>query len=69
MSSRGPVNHIDRATRVHYIVENCTICGGTHRHGAVNDLRPGETTHRTAHCAGELVEYQLLMTDSTEVEQ
>jgi len=51
----------------HYIVETCPRCHGTHRHGAVPELEPGETTRRGAHCPDDpLGEYRLRMTETTE---
>ena len=62
-----PVVEIDRATPAHYIVETCPRCHGTHRHGAVPELEPGETTRRGAHCPDDpLGEYRLRMTETTE---
>lgn len=62
-----PVNVIDRITPVHYIVESCVRCGGTHRHGAADDLDVGDLTHRVAHCDGG-GGYYLKRTSRTEVE-
>lgn len=68
-TDRYPVNGIDVVTDSQYIVEECTVCGGTHRHGRVPEsMEPGDTIHRVAHCTdGTVASYVLRYTADTEV--
>lgn len=61
------VNRVARVTRDHYIVDECIICGQTHRHGNVDDLEPGGAVEREAHCP-ETTMYFLIVDENTEWE-
>lgn len=48
------------------VVENCTICGGTHYHGAATVDDVGDTTSRAPHChASDVTEYVLVVEEVT----
>ena len=49
------------------IVEECVVCGETHRHGA-NDvaLARGERSSRMAHCSGRHHGYDLVLADDAD---
>lgn len=68
-TDRHPVNEIDVVTDSQYIVEECVVCGGTHRHGRVQaSIEPGDTTQRVANCTDEPVaSYVLRCTADTEI--
>lgn len=62
----GPVNVVDRVTDTHYIVENCVVCGETHRHGSANYyLADDDYAHRGAHCSGSMDGYYLTTDETT----
>ena len=51
---KTPVNtvRLSRSTK-QLVVDECVICGGTHRHGAKDrTVAEGGRSHRTAHCSG-----------------
>lgn len=41
------------------IIDECVVCGDTHRHGAV-DFASGEST-RAGHCSGSAPEYRIVL--------
>jgi hypothetical protein len=71
MTDEKPVVEISTADETHYIVDECPICGETHRHGSVPELEVGETTTRGTHCRTENApgEYELKFTEGTSDER
>jgi len=51
-----PVNTADLSdSSRQLVVENCVLCGETHRHGAQDpSVARGEKSHRVAHCSDRL---------------
>lgn len=69
MTADRPVNTV-RITRDgrEAIVENCTLCGREHRHGAADAaLAAGRRSPRAAHCRPERTpEYDLLLAEDAD---
>ena len=48
---KQPINEVYFANAKTLLVEECVVCGGTHRHGARDPaVARGEPSHRVSHC-------------------
>jgi len=68
MSSERPVNevHISESGRV-AVVEECTLCGEQHTHGAADKaLAAGERSSRGAHCDTHHREYDIVLAEDAD---